>query len=500
MKHALRWYDYVTVNIYYLGLTTVAQTLGLAFPLLVQQFVGESVKGTYLGALRLWTLMAALLVQAVWGMLSDRSMFPLGRRRPFIFLGTLGNLIFIAAIGFATGMQGMAGFWLLFLFALGSQVVSNAGQAAQQGLIPDLVPEKQRGLFSGLKAVLELPLPLILVSFTVARYISRGDMWDGIILAMGVLAGSMILTMFVPERRQEKAPSPFDWAPILRLALMAGVFTAIILGAGEAVKWIGRLLAGFQSMPVQVVVMGSAGLAAMLLAVALGVWLSIRISIGADGARQRPSFTWWVINRLAFLVGAINLSTFAVYFIQARLGFARETAAGPASRMMMVVGLFILASALPSGWLADRLGRKPLVAASGILAALGTLVALLSLNLNMIYIGACLIGAATGLFFAANWALGTDIVPREEAGRYLGIANLAGAGAGAVGAYIGGPIADFFTANVPGIPGLGYVLLFAIYGLLFLFSVAALTRVKETRADRDIQAAPAGLANTAGSR
>ena len=48
----------------------------------------------------------------------------------------------------------------------------------------------------------------------------------------------------------------------------------------------------------------------------------------------------------------------------------------------------------------------------------------------------------------------------------------------AVGAYIGGPIADFFTVNIPSVPGLGYVLLFTIYGILFLFSVIALARVK----------------------
>jgi hypothetical protein len=50
-----------------------------------------------------------------------------------------------------------------------------------------------------------------------------------------------------------------------------------------------------------------------------------------------------------------------------------------------------------------------------------------------------------------------------------------------VGAYIGGPIADFVTTQVPHLPGFGYVLLFTIYGLLFLFSVLALTQVKAGR-------------------
>ena len=145
---------------------------------------------------------------------------------------------------------------------------------------------------------------------------------------------------------------------------------------------------------------------------------------------------------------------------------------------MLVVGIFILVAALPSGWLADKFGHRKLVAFSGMMATIGTILALLTPELFMIYAGACLIGIATGIFYTANWALGTSVVPRGEAGRFLGISNLAGAGAGAVGAYIGGPIADFFTIKVPTVPGLGYILLFSIYGALFFLSVISLRWIK----------------------
>ncbi len=326
--------------------------------------------------------------------------------------------------------------------------------------------------------MLELPIPLILVSFTIGRLIGKGNLWAGLLIAMGVLAVSMLLTMLVPEKPLKETPPPLNWEPFLRLAGMAGVFTAIILGTGEVVKFVSGLLDGIESPTVLFIVMGLVGLAGMAVAVALGVWLSVRISVG-EGATRNPSFTWWVVNRLAFLVGAINLSTFAVFFLQARLGYEREAAAQPAALLMMFVGIFILVSALPSGWLADRFGLKRMVAVSGLVAAVGTLIALLTTNLTVIYAGGCVIGIATGLFFSSNWALGTVLVPKEEAGRYLGISNLAGAGAGAVGAYIGGPIADYLTANVPQVQGLGYVLLFTIYGTLFLLSILALTQVTE---------------------
>jgi MFS family permease len=227
--------------------------------------------------------------------------------------------------------------------------------------------------------------------------------------------------------------------------------------------------------------MGLVGLAGMAVAVIMGVWGSVQISIGREAARKNPSFTWWVINRLAFLVGANNLSTFAIYFLQGRLGYAGEAAAGPASRLKLVVGVLVILFALPSGWLADKIGRKVLVAISGILATIGTVILLLSPNMTVIMVGGCIVGAGIGMFFTANWALGTDIVPKKEAGKFLGISNLAGAGAGAVGSYIGGPIADYFTANFPQTPGLGYMLIFGIYAALFLISSIVLIKVQDQR-------------------
>jgi hypothetical protein len=36
MARPIRWYDYITLNIFFLGLTVLSQTNGLVFPLLVQ--------------------------------------------------------------------------------------------------------------------------------------------------------------------------------------------------------------------------------------------------------------------------------------------------------------------------------------------------------------------------------------------------------------------------------------------------------------------------------
>ena len=477
---ASRWYDIITVNIFYLGLTALTQTfVPLVLPLLVQQFVGEAQQGAYFGRMRLWALMAALLAQALMGMLSDRSPLRWGRRRPFIFAGALLDLVVLAAIGFTAQMSGLAGYRVLFVLYVLLQFFSNTAQSAQQSFIPDLVPAEKRGRFSGVKALFEVPVPVVLVSLTIARLIGGGNMWGGLLLLMAVIFLTMLLAMLVPEQPLNVTLPPLDWQPFLRLLLMTGFFTAVILLMGEVVVWSGRWLARVESVLALVVLMGLVGLAAMTVAVVVGVTGSARLSVGAEKAHTLSAFVWWVVSRLAFLVSVTNLGGFVLYFLQGRLGFTRASAAGPASQMMMLVGVFILLSALPAGWLADRIGRKQVVAWSGLIAAVGTGITLFATNLTLVFVGGSIIGIATGVFYTASWALGTSLVPKNEAGRYLGISNLAGAGAGAVGAYIGGPVADFFTRYTPDVPGLGYVVIFAIYGVLFLLSTLLLVKVRE---------------------
>jgi hypothetical protein len=48
MSKDTRWYDLITINIYWFALTARSQVLTpLVIPLLVQRFVDEALKGTY---------------------------------------------------------------------------------------------------------------------------------------------------------------------------------------------------------------------------------------------------------------------------------------------------------------------------------------------------------------------------------------------------------------------------------------------------------------------
>jgi MFS family permease len=464
----MRWYDYITYNIYWLGLNMSSGSLTpIILPVLVAQFVGEAVKGTYLGVLRSAGLIVAILVQPAAGLLSDRSTLRWGRRRPFIFVGAILSIVFLALIGLS------GTYWLLFAAVLLIQFASNIAHGALQGIIPDLVPADQRGRASGVKAMMEL-LPVVLVAFTTGKMVGNGNVGGAILVIMAFFLVTMLITMFTvrEEPLKDKVTTPVG-PPLLRIVLLTAIFTVVTTVFGGLVAFVGRLLSGRGTM--QLVAVAIAGLVAMAGAIVIGVWWSARVGVG-EGARKYPSFTWWVINRLLYLAAVGSIQGFALYFLQDVLNV--PNAAKATANLMMVVGISTLLSALPSGWLSDRFGRKPLVILSGIVAALGTFLLFFAQSMAMVMVCGIIIGLSVGIFMTVNWALGTDLAPAAEAGLYLGVSNLAGAGAGVVGAGIGGPMADFFNASQR---GLGYLVIFAIYGALFVLSSVTLLKVKTTK-------------------
>ena len=122
--------------------------MGSAFlPYLVAGFVSGDVKNSALGGLRTAGLIIAMVVQPWAGLLSDRSTSRFGRRRPFIFIGVLLDLVFLAAV-YLSGT-----FWILLAATLFQQFSANISHGPLQGLIPDLVPEDERGRASAVKAI-----------------------------------------------------------------------------------------------------------------------------------------------------------------------------------------------------------------------------------------------------------------------------------------------------------------------------------------------------------
>jgi len=475
----MRWYDHITVNLFWLALNIRNNAVGTIFmPYLVVQFVRPEILNTALGGMRTAGLIIAMLVQPAMGLLSDRSTSRFGRRRPFIFWGVLLDLVFLACIALASTYWALLGALLLIQFS------SNVSHGALQGLIPDLVPEEQRSVASAVKAVFEL-IPMVLLGFTIAQMVRAGQFNAAVIATGGTLLFLMLLTMVLVKETplKEKPAIPLAPGMIRVLGMLAGILAGA--AAGLVAGGIVGGLAGLAAWPLAgqktalSVAVGLGGVVAMAVAVIGGVWAGTLATLGKD-ARRRPSFTWWVVNRLMFFAAITSIQAFAAYFVMYAFGVNREIATGMAGTLMMVVGGFTLLSALASGWLTKLFGERRLVGVSGILAAAGTAILLGTIwapNLALMYVAGCILGLAAGLFATANWSLGTLLVPPAEAGRYLGVSNLAGAGAGMIGTGIGGPLADYLNARLP---GLGYFVLFAGYGVMFLLSTVMLKWVAKS--------------------
>ena len=487
MKRDLRWHETITINLYWFGFNVASGSITpVLLPFLVALYVPAGLKNTYLANIRVISLALAMLAQPVAGMLSDRCTHPLGRRRPYIIGGTAFNVLFLLIIGLSTlfvdstlaggFLTGISVAYLVLLVGIVLvQVSSNVALGAVLGLIPDLVPEHQRGRASGVKAVMELLPGFVII--IVGPLVDGGQIWLTLGLVIAVLLITTVITVVTvhEEPLQEKLVGGVG-ERLRRLAALVAIFVvATRLGVG-LVNIVGAQLAQWEvGVPMQVAVVGLAGLAGMAGSIFVGVYLGARVGLGRD-APERTSFIWWVINRLLFLAAVGSVQGFALYYLSDVLGI--PNAATMTTVLLAVVGVFLIGSALGSGILSDRVGRKRLVGLAGLVAAGGTLLLLLARDISLVVVAGSIIGLGAGTFMATNWALGTDLAPPKEAGRYLGISNLAGAGAGIVGTGIGGPMADFFNALRP---GLGYLVILALYGVLFVLSSLALTRVRGVR-------------------
>ena len=491
----LRWYDYLTVNLFWLGLNIRNTALGSIFmPYLVGIFAPEAIKNTALGGMRSAGLVIAMLVQPAAGLLSDRSNSRWGRRRPYILVGAVFDCLFLLAIALSQT------YLALLISVLLIQVSSNISHGPLQGLIPDLVPEDERGRASAIKAILEL-LPIILVGLTIARLVGAGHLdWAIFATGLSLLVVTLITMIFVKETPlQEKPTTPF-WPPMLRVLWMLGGLLAGglagILGGGLAGALAGLVASGVTGTPMAwdlsafppiiypttlpaTIAVGVGGVVAMILSVLAGVWAGCLGTLG-HAARRQSAFVWWIANRLLFLAAVTTLQGTILYFVEYAFRLSGEAAASLTGTLTTIIGAFILVTALGSGWLSDRIGRKRLVLVSGLVAAAGNVLLLVTIwvpQLVIVYVAGTIIGIATGLFMTANWALGTDLVPAGEAGRYLGISNLAGAGSGIVGAGIGGLVADAINHWQM---GLGYFAIFAAFAILFALSSLALVGIRQT--------------------
>jgi MFS family permease len=409
-------FQVVFINAYWFGLSFMWNSLNaIVIPVIMLGLVSETVKNTWLGLIKVLGLVIAILVQPVAGAISDAWVSKWGRRRPMILIGTIGDVVFLAMLGWAGGIWGVfIGFMLL-------QVFSNIAQGPLQGLLPDVVPADKIGIASGIKIFTEMT---------------------------GLVIGMLALGMLIPKGTTHPT--------------MAMLAIIIVLAVCAAITLIGSKEKSTLDKPRQRINLIE------ILRNTLVVW-----------DVKAPKGYWWLLaSRFFFVFGLTGVQTFAMYFIKDKVGADDPVKA--TTNLMAALGVFLMVFAVLSGWLGGKVGYIKLLFIAGILGIAGSLLLLLAHSSTQLLIYGSLFGTSTGIFLAANWSLANNMAQGEDAGKLMGLSNLATAGAPLIAQFLGGPI-DLLNSMWPG-KWQGYTMLFLLTAFVILLSTIILVKVPEHRA------------------
>jgi len=379
------------------------------------------------------------LMAVIWqpnaGALSDRTHTRFGRRRPFIVIGTAGDVLFLVGLA-ASGSFGLV---LIFYFLI--QAASNTAQGPYQGLMPDVVPEPQRGTASG---------------------------YFGVANVVGLLAGTV--------------GSGWILAHAGRTAALMSICALLVLTVLPTV-----LLIPDQATSTEAQFKG------------------VREAIVTTFARplRYPSFLWLMASRLLILLGLVGVQSFVFFYFNNV--FFRNDRMDTITASYTLLGLVIFAAFVvswPAARASDHFGRRPFIFMGGLLGAVGVLMLTFShyqvvptqlleplarmlrvppLAAQATLVGV-LIGIGYGVFFSVDWAFIQDVIPQQEAGLFMGFSNIATAGSGIIARLIGGFLLDPFNhgPKLLGLPG-GFPVIFTIFSASLLVGALLILKVPEAR-------------------
>jgi MFS family permease len=422
-------------------------------------------------------LIVALLANPFFGLLSDRTPGRFGRRRPYVLGGTVVTVVGLAVMALLPTTLGGShdgnvlapGLLVLMGGLMLVQLSNNAAAAPFHALLPDLVPQEQRGKASGIMGlaywfgtITGVVVPALFGLNTAALLDGSQDAatyQGGIVLGYAATAGIVLLMALltfvfvreVPwqsasvsqaERVSQRHTLRDLGLTLLALVAMMGVVYLIARAAGQALS--------------------ENGLAYVQL---IGVAIA---SIGAAFAfdfrpRRNPDFTWVVLTRMLVMMGVYLAQNFIKFYLQDVAHASNPEGATALFTVLLVVGATL--STLFGGWASDRVGRKRMVYISGsFMAVVGAVFVIAPWifpgNVLLIaLIMAAIFGLGFGAYVSVDWALVADVLPNETTfARDMGIWNIGLTLPQVLAFVFGGWLLAFGVAQ--GNRNLGYTLLF----------------------------------------
>lgn len=411
----------------------------------------------------------ATLVPVAAGWLSDHTASRWGRRRPWFVGGTLVNVIGLIVLGLAGSLpQLVAGFLIV-------QISNNAAGAAYSAVIPDVVPEGQRGQASGLLGMMNQAGTIVGVALVGFALLAWGSSRSGLLAAYAGIALIMLATLVVTTVAVREPPSIRVGAiavpPIRGQALMAAAAFVVAIGA---------LLALLLMSPGR----ATLGLAAIALGAAV---VTIAAGLRLPGLRRffspfRSGDFFWVFGTRALVMLGINsIVPFIGLYFRDVVG-VRNFGAASSFWLLAVIGGAILPS-IVFGMLSDRTGRRKLFVylSSGLQAAVvSVLLFTLIPSLPAMYALGIVFGIGYGAYYAIDFALVCDVLPQREtaAAKDIGLWHSALTIPQVISPALMGPILQRLNENGG---NLGYRVVFAGAALWFVMGTVLVSRIKGVR-------------------
>ncbi len=369
------------ISAYWFGISAMWGAVGIFGQQQVEVVTGSDTRGVLLGVVALTGGVVAIIVQPLAGALSDQARGRWGRRAPWIVVGATLSAVFVVAVASASSAIALVGGLLLL------QCSANTAQGPYQAYVPDLVPESQVGTASGLV---------------------------GLIRLMGVIGGTALVSI---GARTGDYATPLVIAGAIQL-VMATVSVASVRGLDVPVDRPGVARPGAVD--------------------------ALRRVFGRDVLQER-SFLAMTATRFLFLMGPAVFVGFSLYYVRDALGQSGAALGEWLTIGTITVGLGTLLGTLPGARLSDRLGRKVVIRVAALLAVLGIVLTALAPTPPLAIPGILVLGLGSGAYIAVDWALMTETIPTEQAGRYMGLANIANSIATPMAVLLGGFLLDEVT-------------------------------------------------------
>lgn len=237
--------EYLGISLFWFAISLFwGAMLSIVVPARVEEMVGKAAKDQTLGVVLAIGALVATAGQIVFGALSDRSRHRMGRRRPFMVVGTLlttGALFLFPA---AHTVAALAGAYLLI------QACINLANGPYQALLPDRIPPAYHGEASAYMGVSQL---LGRIGGGIAAAVVLGGsqrveqgLWPLMVLFAVLLNAFMIANVVLVREDPLTEPGPsvasaltgafhaplkpypsFTWLLISRFGIMMGVYSVL---------------------------------------------------------------------------------------------------------------------------------------------------------------------------------------------------------------------------------------------------------------------------------